>query len=134
MVNVPLLRKMVEWVEAQDNLADSKRRWYQGSWYKKRIEDAIEDRNDPYCNTAMCIAGKVAANAGWKPVYDASYDSEDLFVYASTATKHGQVETIERIGAAELGLDTDDAERLFHGDNDADRIRLIAEEIAGERL
>ena len=131
--NIPLLRKTVEWVEAQAKLAEEKREWNQGSWY---VEDpaiiaAKQDINDPVCGTAMCFAGKVAHDAGWIPIFD---DSNGELRYASEATKGGKFAEIERIAIDELGIDIDQAEDLFSVYNDAERIRTIAEEIAGERL
>jgi hypothetical protein len=130
-MNIPLLRKAVEWVEEQDALATSKRKWYQGSWAQKRIDAAQENVNDPFCHTAVCVAGKIALDAGWVPVWD---DQNEAMFYADRATKNGVTLPIEHIAARELGLDVEDANDLFDGNNQAADIRMIAESIAGERL
>lgn len=133
-VNIPLLRKVVEWVESQEALAFSKdRRWYQGAWFRKDrdADQAVQDRNDPMCGTAMCVAGKVAFDAGWKPVY---VDHGGEYLYADDATKGGVTKPIEEIAAAELGLPWEVADELFGADNTAEHIREIAEHIAGEAL
>lgn len=114
--NVPLLRKAVEWVEEQDQLPEG-RVWYQGAWFT-RFEGT------PWCGTAMCIAGKVALDAGWKQ---------------RPGTGSRVIRGLEESSAHEvardlLGLRDWEAERLFSGGNDAFDIRREAERIAGERL
>ncbi len=129
--NIHLLRKNVEWVENQVTLAETKRRWYQAAWTRKEVVAAQQDINDPYCETAMCFAGKVSWDAGWTPIFD---DKDSDYRYASTATKDGVVMEIERIAMNELGISDSEADDLFESDNTAQDIRDIAEHIAGEAL
>lgn len=125
-LNIPLLRKMVEWAETED-LLDEAREWDQTTWLH------METRSG-YCDTTMCIAGKVASDAGWKPIFygDGS---------ASSAQKDGVTEEIRVIAINELGLaNAVDSEgnvatwALFEASNCAADIRRIAEDLAGERL
>lgn len=134
-VNIPLLRKVVEWVESQEALAYSEdRRWYQGAWFRKDEAKAraVQDLNDPMCGTTMCVAGKIVHDAGWKPVYYEVHGED--FAYADEAKKGDIALPIHEIAAAELGLTEDEAHELFDGSNDAEHVRLIAEHLAGERL
>ena len=132
-INVPLFRKTVEWVEEQAQLAVKDRRWYQPAYVQMNILAAQEDLNDPLCGTAMCFAGKIAIDAGWKPVL-ISVDSANGIVEADTAEKDGVTRDIDIIACDELGINEWDLNSLFDGTNDAADIRSIAEGIVGERL
>lgn len=132
-VNIPLLRKVVEWVEEQESLALADRRWYQGAWFRKVKDEAIQNINDPMCGTAMCVAGKIAFDDGWIPEV-VVVNSTDPYRYAEVATKGGETRPIDAIAADLLGIDEYDANELFAGDNSARDIRRIAEGIAGQRL
>ncbi len=129
MIDVPKLRKLVEWVEEQDVLAENDRVWDQELWFHQdnlAIARAVEDKYDPYCGTSMCIAGKLAFDAGWLPVIDHADDK---------ATKDGVTKYYSEIGAEELGLDNNTQEfELFNASNSASDIRAIAEDYAGKRL
>ena len=130
-LNIPLLRKQVEWVEAQEQRAGSERHWFQSSWTKGLIGLAQQDLNDPYCGSAMCVAGKVSFDAGWKPIWDQEADGHKYAVYAA---KGGVTMSIDQIAQDELGITIEQAELLFAGYNNASDIRTYAEAIAGERL
>lgn len=106
--NVPLLRKVVEWVEEQDRLPKSERVWNQIFW----------------CGTTYCIAGKLALDDGWQVL-----DSQ-----SNTVHKGGLAAWPDDIAKNLLGLAIGDASQLFDPDNTAADIRRIAEELAGERL
>ncbi len=112
IVNIPLLRKAVEWVEEQAALPTIDRQWYQGAY---RMEGLLAGRS---CDTVMCVAGYVAdlSGVGWRGNSDVTSERE----YAS--------DVAERL----LGLPP--GHRLFLGDNTAADVRRIAEGIAGERL
>ncbi len=131
MVDVPKLRKLVEWVEEQDVLAESDRVWDQELWFHQDLPviQAVENKYDPYCGTSMCAAGKLAFDAGWLPVIDGQGYIGDR------ATKDGVTKFYSEIGAEELGLNVaDDYSPLFNASNTASDIRAIAEDYAGERL
>lgn len=118
--NIPLLRKVVEWVEWQDQLEEGKE-WYQGTWFHQNYFAEEE-----WCDSAMCVAGKVVTDAGWVLV------KQDLS--RSLVAKNGYMEAVWDVAAELLGLDDITAGNLFDGGNEAHDIRRIAEEIAGERL
>lgn len=122
-INVPLLRKTVEWVEEQeklDPLTNPERIWNQQHWYWEQSFGCELDNWS--CNSVMCIAGKIAIDAGWEPEGESMMSRDDLMLPAA------------HIASLELGLSNSQATRLFDGDNNAESIRRIAEEIAGERL
>lgn len=130
MANVPLLRKVVEWAEAQSVLAESK--WFQGSWFRQEVKLAKQDLTDPMCGTSMCLAGYAAHLDGWMPVLESTEDG--IYQQANQAHKDGVFQNYEAIGAELLDLTYGEGERLFAGYNTVVEIREIAEAIAGERL
>lgn len=137
MVNVPLLRKAVEWVEEQDKLAVSGHRseWAQDQWMAYRTDDGLlvdgvfvddatkaelhrlAERGE--CGTAYCVAGYVGQ------LLDESYKY--------TWSPDG-LPAVDDFAERALGLTTNQADLLFGGVNTADDVRRIAEEIAGEKL
>ncbi len=153
--DIPLLRKIVEWAETEEKLTKD-REWYQGAWVRKEtypvvtgwgaeedyVADETQQRPTPWCKTTMCIAGKIALDAGWKPTLDTESNGSDGEVegmfgrayYADFASKDGQSREIRSIACSELGITLREAFRLFEGGNDAADIRQFAEELAGERL
>lgn len=116
-MNIPLLRKMVEWVEEQELLTEG-REWSQRFWFSDRSWD------QGFCDTAFCMAGKLVIDDGWLP-------SDD---HGPTIHKDGQDAYIGAVAANLLELEFSDAWGLFSPSNTAADIRLIAEEIAGEPL
>lgn len=131
--NIPLLRKVVEWAESEEQLElDEKRKWNQAHWFiDYQLSSADEYQID--CGTAFCIAGYVAIQLeGWRP--DMSRD--EAVTHNCRDPRTGQVKTIAAVALTALGLD--DGERTYHDlfepYNTAARIREIAEYAAGERL
>src|SRR5690349_13472990 len=130
-VNIPLLRKAVEWAEGKAAKPPELCEWEQQRYvvYPTEAEarengiygeTTITRGRSPECGTCFCIAGWVAYQAA------GNRDYADAFDIASTA----------------LGLDDLDAEidgipphvALFSASNTIADVRRIAEEIAGERL
>lgn len=115
-VNVPLLRKAVEWAEGEAAKPPELCEWWQGMWVTEPKDFAIETvfgmpKKAPECGTCYCIAGYICEVLGLD-------------------TKRGYTEP----SAEALGIDGDRAEDLFHGGNTIEDVRRIAEGIAGERL
>ena len=128
-VNVPLLRKAVEWAEAEAAKPIELSEWEQGAYVADKESQDIWRRQyaskgeappvdewhgrlalkAPECGTCYCIAGYVAQMQG---------DLSNTSVLAATT----------------LGLTEDQADDLFHDDNTIEDVRRIAESIAGERL
>lgn len=129
-VNIPLLRKAVEWVEYQDALPIEQREWFQGEWVdadgwrfedlaeKEVIEESEASVLKSSCGTAYCVAGYIGQ----------SLES----AYAASDTYEGV--HVSDFAAEALGLDFHEHVALFSAYNTAADIREIAEEIAGEKL
>lgn len=125
-LNVPLLRKAVEWVEEQAALPEEQSEWYQGTW---RVSGDILDRS---CGTAYCMAGYIGQ------LLDERYKESQTVDGMHVADFAGEA----------LGLDTPDVDAtylgvgvighafqpLFHASNTVEDIRRIAEELAGGPL
>lgn len=133
--NVPALRKLSEWVTNQESLTEG-REWLQSAWIVSDGQRFVADRRAEMasgmwsCGTAMCVAGKVALDAGWNPVW-----SHNIEWSSSVDVTDGNViRQVDDVAQEILGLTWDQAAELFRGSNDAERIRTLAEEYAGERL
>jgi hypothetical protein len=144
-VNIPLLRKAVEWVEEQDKLPEAEREWDQTTWASARFTnpndpDSIYDERmlgsgDYYmswdeiqklaeqrglkCGTAYCVAGWIGQQT----------DS----AYKLSWNPPGKL-PVDDFAADVLGLTAEQADELFDEDNSAADVRSIAEGIAGEKL
>lgn len=139
-VNIPLLRKAVEWVEEQAKLPKIDREWDQNYWVALPTDVAahlaeevvLESLPGPsklkfndiqwalsaHCGTTYCVAGYVAMCDDPRYANDSEVDG--------IPAKHKAEEL--------LGLDFTQANKLFHYGNTAEDVRRIAEQIAGERL
>ena len=88
------------------------------------------------CPTAGCLAGNVVLASGEKfvvswPSSQADHIPEGLPVSVSACwTADGDVDEISHRAQELMGIDSDDADRLFEGENDVDAIVNIATEIA----
>lgn len=120
--NIPLLRKCIEWVEAEAAKPYDERLWRQTVW-------AVEED----CGTACCIAGyAVLAGIPGVTVVPPTILSGNLGLRV-----HGAPMDWYEAGQAALGLDFDEADELFNDYNTAEDLRRIAARIAasvGERL
>lgn len=136
-VNIPLLRKGVEWVEEQAKLSWVEgRAWWQDNWQtpKQYVEGfalmttppghmSDFDRIAAGCGTAYCFAGYIGQLLD--PRYAESTWVDGLHVSSFAARALG----------LEAGPDPSaEANRLFRATNTAEDIRRVAEEIAGEPL
>jgi hypothetical protein len=125
VVNIPLLRKAVEWAEAEAAKPEALCEWNQGAWVALPEEMSFKS---PDCGTCYCVAGHIVASLGYThPVKD---EFSDRMI--NPVTK-GHVDPFER-AQKELGITRDQAHSLFSGGNDIEQVRQIAEAIAGERL
>lgn len=113
-VNIPLLRKAVEWAEAEAAKPPELCEWYQAAYCLPQDIIRAVGRS-PECGTCYCVAGYVATlvSPGW-------YQADEL--------------AAPGIAMEALGLDPVGRLRLFAMGNTIEDVRRIAEEIAGERL
>jgi hypothetical protein len=129
-VNIPLLRKAVEWAEAEAAKPEVLSAWDQGNWVRTRDERlkrmSSESRQEyAECGTTYCIAGYVTAGMQGM-TFDDGYNDGG--------------EHVADIAAGLLGIApprdalSPEPGHLFHMYNDATDVRRIAESIAGERL
>lgn len=113
--NIPLLRKAVEWAEAEAAKPKAERLWEQWDYITPKP-----------CGTAYCIAGWVVATTAPNVVLrDGSFERDGD--YLSPFDEAKQL----------LGLTYHEAEDLFVEDNTIEDVREVAEQIAaraGERL
>jgi len=117
--NVPLLRKVVEWVEGESEKPYVDREWYQGHYFTSKMGWS--------CGTKACVAGKIALDAGWDPVFDGAYSTDIV-------EKDGELSTAFEVACVELGITFPYANALFAATNTAGTVRNIAEKISGEKL
>lgn len=129
--NIPYLRKMVEWVESEAKRTEG-REWYQETWMSPGQEaEADFNQQIDFCDTACCVAGKVALLEGWRPQ---TYNGDPNSGFTGNVIKGGETRHASHVARDVLGLTEDQADDLFEACNTAEDIRAIAEEIAGERL
>ena len=150
-VNIPLLRKAVEWVEEQDKLPEIDREWRQASYvlksqyhaqslvqelYAKPLAvpvsyqefragmERLTQQVAAHCGTAYCVAGYLAQQ------------TDDRFKLASSYYDPKTDTDVHVADVAQelLGLDEESAQLLFEGGNTAADIRRLAEQFAGEKL
>lgn len=121
-VNIPLLRKAVEWAEAEAAKPEGESEWYQGFWLSTPIGD---------CGTAYCIAGWVAQHVDPRYALRSAADGVHACDIAGDALGLPNPEP----SWVHMGLTGRHAmQPLFSGGNSIEDVRRIAESIAGERL
>lgn len=129
--NVPYLRKIVEWVETEAKRTED-REWYQATWMSPGNEAQVDFSGQiHFCDTACCVAGKVALLEGWRPQ---TYNGDNSSGFTGNVIKGDETMHTSAVAQNALGLTQDQADDLFEATNDAEDIRAIAEKIAGERL
>jgi len=123
-VNVPLLRKAVEWVEEQVEL-DGWGQWDQSAWLVTEDFRIHELDHEPGCGTAYCVAGYVGQLVN--PAY--LEDAWGGTVVGAPGARH-----VSDVAREALGLTPMQADMLFESTNGVDRIRELAEGFAGGAL
>lgn len=130
-INVPLLRKAVEWAEAEAAKPKELCRWMQSLYICPSPADletltpeqlaqlggrdcvtTASHGKDASCGTCFCVAGWIAFELEGNMSYQSTYD----------------------IARKALGLTGREASDLFDACNSIEQVREIAEEIAGEKL
>jgi hypothetical protein len=124
--NLPLLRKAVEWAEAEAAKTDGTCMWNQHDWAATSVDE-------PECGTSFCIAG-YAVVAG---IPAATLGPPDDTWGVHPLLVDGQEARWGDEGQRVLGLTDDERYALFDDYNTIERVREVAEQIAaraGERL
>jgi len=136
-VNIPLLRKCVEWAEAEAMKPIELCEWNQLDWIADDTEQRMArlrvqegefftrlDRalaiKAPECGTCYCIAGYI------------THEIVGEKAGAEAGVMFGASRAI--VAANALGISKNAAEPLFRADNTIEDVRRIAESIAGEKL
>lgn len=115
-INVPLLRKTLEHIEAHPE------EWDQGDW-RLRVE------REGFCGTAYCFAG-TAANlhgAEWRIPAPADWQDDDMRIVTPEGGMH-----VEYYAQEILGLNFNQADMLFDGGNDLADLRRIVDGLVAE--
>lgn len=147
--DVPLLRKVVEWVEEQNKLPEIDRTWLQRTWraaseyYALHLAMTLSNVSpdecrqiastlEPHCGTAYCAAGYVAHLDG---VLSDDCTSSSYIVMPNhpDADEDGEI-SISTYAQERLGLTDNQATLMFNGANTAADVRKYAEAAAGESL
>ena len=125
--NIPLLRKAVEWAEAEAAKTDGA-----GLWNQAAYAFATD------CGTAFCIAGWTVVNASDVTVQPSPTGyGEQPGELVSVVHPDGTSVYWEHEAGALLGLTEQEAWALFCPENDIEQIRHLSQQIAaraGERL
>lgn len=137
-LNVPLLRKAVEWAEAEAAKPREFCEWYQDTWASENegFFDYYDENDtyqtyvkDPSCGTCFCIGGYVAHQT-----LQPGERIDHSFIYRGDE----EIESIAVRAARELGIVTTPERAgylaLFAAGNTIEDVRRHAEELAGERL
>lgn len=122
-VNIPLLRKAVEWVEQQDSLPEEKREWMQSTYVARESYRVNILRHKTGCGTAYCVAGYIGA------MVDPRFDIVDWAEQTDGSQVH-----VSDVAQKSLGLTDSQAGQLFYYGNGSRQIRTLAEKFAGEKL
>jgi hypothetical protein len=121
-VDVALLRKTLEYVTAHPE------RWEQGYWI----------RSTP-CGTTACLAGTVVLHAGYRPHRDFAAESRMLsYVHVGPDVPvprvRADVAEVREVAKLLLGLDEDEATRLFYSRNTLRDLWRLASHLTGGEI
>lgn len=122
--NIPLLRKAVEWAEAEAAKTDGTCEWDQVAWARKTK-----------CGTSFCIAGYVVmASVPGAVIPNLAFQEEGEWLQLDV---NGEPESWPDVAQAQLHITDTEANWLFEANNSITDVRKFAERIAaraGERL
>jgi hypothetical protein len=156
-LNAPLLFQLIQWAERDERDGEFQGwgHWDQSAWGWVPT-DPKEVRNGA-CQSAYCMAGQAAHQAGWRLLYDGGDEiirsvlSDDSKVWQGSAISAsecvpqrntgvkdskgfdiwedipgGEAQPISVVGREALGLESDEAEMFFDGDNTLDTLKEMA--------
>lgn len=147
VLNMPALTTLITWAEGDEALAQRFGTWNQGQWAHVLLaEDAtwvddidtervVEETRNGACQTAYCMAGQTVVQAGYRLIYrhygydegKPSFNTSDCIKQEWTGRRRpngtpimedtGEVMSISTAAAQILGLDYDEYNSFFDGDN-----------------
>lgn len=116
-IDVPRLRKELEYVTAH------RAQWKQGAWIQRTA-----------CGTVGCLAGNIVLNAGYRPVFATSKHISTKSVVAATAASYAVEQRVADVAADVLGLDNEQAAKLFFPENSLLELWTLASEFTGGEI
>lgn len=133
--DLPLLRKGLEWIEAQAARPPREREWFQGAWR------AAGKQCRRSCNTAYCLAGYICEITGGQWVSDdptdPGFDKLRWEPGDPLYEGHPVWATVSARAQRKLGLDYQTACSLFQSGLSARQLHRTIEQVfveAGEQL
>lgn len=89
------------------------------------------------CGTAGCLAGHAAIYDGWRPKVNTTsfFDEEPIFWLSDTfVTKGEETYSVDDVANELFGLDDEQGEWLYYGNNTIDDLWRIADELSDGRI
>jgi hypothetical protein len=137
--NVTLLRYYAAWVEHQSMLPVEQQEWDQGVYGAdvdavNAVTETEEYRDPNVCQTTHCIAGRVAIDHGWVFLnQDASEEAaRDYPSWVGRQSDGNVPRQVEEVAAEILGLDINEANKLFAAHNDAITVQQVVDRIISD--
>lgn len=131
MANLERIRTVVERIREWEQ-QPSGIRFDMETWYEE--VNPPKDASPNFCGTSVCFAGAAAVVAGM-PIYR---DDEEVIAgkYTRVILKDGKTESIEGWAVKYLGLDYDQADRIFYSCDvqDSEELLEVIEEVLGEKV
>lgn len=116
MPNTDLLRRTLAHIE------DNRREWNQGTW---------GHRNE--CGTTYCFAGWAVVLSGGQINFEPEFDIDGSYLASYVVMPGDPVpDNVENAATRLLGLEYEDAARLFYAPSDLHTLRLIVAELTAD--
>ena len=140
--DVPMLRKALEWAEAEAAKERFDQRWRQGAWAQNLVatEETMKRVGGLYtkmevtCHTAFCFAGRVCDMAGDTFIAETGPFRSAICVTDVISSDTGRVREISHRAQDLLGIKRSAANTLFAADNTIENVRILCDAIVGEPL
>lgn len=120
ILNTELLTQVIKWAEESEKAPDTEPMpgwgvWGQTMWFRRssRLQEVT-------CGTAYCIAGQVAHQAGYEPVWD------DASVAHYCRLPGGFPVSASEVAQETLGLTADEATAMFNANNTIADVQAVA--------
>lgn len=120
-VRFDLIDQEIDWAETEEAKGEMSA-WDQEVW-------AVDDAP---CGTAYCIAGHVAAGAGWRPTVRLYLSGSQELDYVNLINDDGEEWEVDAISSEILGIETtwNYADDLFRSDNTLEDLKRIRDNFA----
>lgn len=119
-VRFDLIDQEIDWAETEESKGEMSA-WDQGVW-------AVDYAP---CGTAYCIAGHVAAGAGWRPTVRLYPSGAQVLDYANLINDDGEEREVDDISSEILGIDPCNyADDLYSSDNTLEDLKRKRDNLA----